>query len=965
MSKVSLQKQTKDLISAAEKISKKINDAQTRVKNQVVWLQDAEKNLKEKNRQKKLLLKQQEEQQKAQLEIKKAEEVAEKNEEKPEKKATEVKVADNKAEKVAPSEIKKEDKSSPSKPKEKTIKPAKKEGKEHVHKKSVVPKKKTAKLSEDKSDKKETIINLDDKPRRPIGIRVVKRAPTAEEIAAAKKESQLKRQQSIERRKAAQQERKDKQPNKQGGYQQRQGNRPNQQGGYQQRQGNRPNQQGGYQQRQGDRPNQKGGYQQRQGDNRQRTNNYQNRNGNNTFQNRPGQGDRSNNTYKPKAKVAPVETSFASRTNSRKRVKGNKTTYQQSQNNNQRQKPKKTLIREQNSKKFVFGDVYSPTGSRRKGPRKNNQRKAIERIVIEHAVISTKTVAIKELAEKIGKPGAEIIKQLFLLGIISNINQSIDFDTAALVASELGVTLEQKVEKTNEEKMVEAHDDSVDDTNLVKRAPIVTVMGHVDHGKTSLLDAIRKSNVIQGEAGGITQHIGAYTINHNDEDVTFIDTPGHEAFTAMRARGAQVTDIAVLVVAADDGVMPQTIEAINHAKAAEVPIIVAINKMDKAGANPERVKQELTEYELVTEEWGGDTIMVPVSAINNEGIDALLENILLIAEVQELKANPNTSAKGTIVEAQLDTGRGPVATVLIQNGTLKVGDSIVAGTITGRVRAMIDDKGNRVTEAGPSTPVEVLGFSSVPLASAVMYVADDRLSRKVAADRKSQIREDQIKSSQMVTLDDLFNKINEGKLQDLNIVLKADVQGSVEAMKQSLVKLSNEEVRVNIKHSGVGAVSESDVILASASNAIIIGFNVRPDAKGRAAAVKENVEIRTYRIIYNALEDIEKAIKGMLKPVFEEQVQGHAEVRNVIKIGGVGTIAGSYITDGFFTRNSSARVLRDSVIIYEGALASLRRFKDDVKEVKQGYECGIMVENFSDVKEGDIIEAFVMKEIKK
>jgi translation initiation factor IF-2 len=491
-------------------------------------------------------------------------------------------------------------------------------------------------------------------------------------------------------------------------------------------------------------------------------------------------------------------------------------------------------------------------------------------------------------------------------------------------------------------------------------------MGHVDHGKTSLLDYIRKTNVIAGEAGGITQHIGAYEVQVSDKkSITFLDTPGHEAFTAMRARGAQVTDIAVLVVAADDGVMPQTIEAINHAKAANVPIIVAINKMDKTGANPDRVKQELTEYELVTEEWGGSTIMVPVSALKNEGIDDLLENILLVAEMQELVANPNTSAKGTIIEAQLDTGRGPVATVLIQNGTLKVGDSIVAGTITGRVRAMIDDKGNRVTEAGPSTPVEVLGFSSVPLASDIMYVADERLSRKVAADRKSQIREEQVKSSQMVTLDDLFNKINEGKLQDLNIVLKADVQGSVEAMKQSLVKLSNDEVRVNIKHSGVGAISESDVILASASSAIIIGFNVRPDNMGRNAAEKENVEIRTYRVIYNALEDVEKAIKGMLKPEYEEHVLGHAEVRNVIRISNVGNIAGSYITDGIFTRNSSARVLRDSVIIYEGELASLRRFKDDVKEVKQGYECGIGIENFNDIKEGDIIEAYVMKEIDK
>jgi translation initiation factor IF-2 len=550
--------------------------------------------------------------------------------------------------------------------------------------------------------------------------------------------------------------------------------------------------------------------------------------------------------------------------------------------------------------------------------------------------------------------------------VIANINQSIDFDTAALVSSELGVTLEQKLEKTNEEKMVAAHDGlNEDDKNLVKRAPIVTVMGHVDHGKTSLLDAIRNANVIEGEAGGITQHIGAYTIKYNGEDITFIDTPGHEAFTAMRARGAQVTDIAILVVAADDGVMPQTVEAINHSKAADVPIIVAINKMDVPGANPERVKQELTEHNLVTEEWGGDTIMVPVSALKNENIDSLLENILLVAEVQELKANPSTTAKGTIVEAQLDIGRGPVATVLIQNGTLKVGDSIVAGTISGRVRAMLDDKGNRLEEAGPSTPVEVLGFNEVPQASDIMYVADDKLSRKVAADRRTQIREDQVKSSQMVTLDDLFNKINEGKLKDLNIVLKADVQGSAEAVKQSLMKLSNDEVRVNIKHSGVGAISETDVNLAAVSNAIIIGFNVRPDANGAKAAENENVEIRTYRIIYKAIEDVENAIKGMLQPIYEEVVQGHAEVRNVIRISSVGNIAGSYVTDGVFTRSSQARVLRDGVIIYEGVLSSLKRFKDDVREVRQGFECGIGIENFNDIKEGDVIEAFTMKEVER
>jgi len=885
MSKVSLQKQTKDLLLSAEEITKVISVAQLRAKNQVVWLQDAEKTQKEKIRHQRFLEKQQEEE----VRSKEIAELAEKEKiKKPDLKPT-PKIVKEKA----PEAEKPKAKEAPPK---KTSEAAPPEI--VVHKTSVVPIKKSSKKkgTEAKKEKpKVTIVNIDDRPKKKNGIRVVKAAPTPEELAATKKEEQLRRQKARSRIKTERQS------------------------------------------------SDKRTYKKTEESPRRQ----------------PGNKVEAKNT----GTTAPNVSS--GKQESRRKSKTSKNpSYHEMQNSNARKKTKRNIMEESKGKKFVFDDVYSPTGSRKKGRRRQVVKKQIEKIVIENAVITSQTVPIKELSEKIGKTGTEIIKQLFILGIIVNINNSIDFETAALVSSELGVTIEQKVEKTNEQKMVAAHDDiTEDDENLTKRAPIVTVMGHVDHGKTSLLDAIRNANVIAGEAGGITQHIGAYTITYNEENITFIDTPGHEAFTAMRARGAQVTDIVILVVAADDGVMPQTVEAINHAKAANVPIIVAINKMDVNGANPDRVKQELTEHELVTEEWGGETIMIPISALNNDNIDALLENVLLISEMQELKANRNTTAKGTIIEAQLASGRGPVATVLIQNGTLRIGDSIVAGTITGKVKAMLDDRGERVEEAGPSTPVEVLGFNEVPQASAVMYVADDKLSRKVASDRRSQFRDDQVKSSQMVTLDDLFNKINEGKLKDLNIVLKADVQGSAEAMKQSLLKLSNEEVRVNIKSAGVGAISETDVNLAAVSNAIIIGFNVRPDANSTRAANNENVEIRTYRIIYKAIEDIEKAIKGMLKPIYKEEVQGHAEVRNVITISSVGNIAGSYITDGVFTRNSQARLLRDGVIIYEGALSSLRRFKDDVKEVKQGFECGIGIENYNDIKEGDVIEAFAMKEI--
>ncbi|MHB1315553.1 MAG: translation initiation factor IF-2 [Christensenellales bacterium] len=621
------------------------------------------------------------------------------------------------------------------------------------------------------------------------------------------------------------------------------------------------------------------------------------------------------------------------------------------------------------SKRTLFKENYIPTGldDERFGAKRHKRRielKVMEPIKIENAVITGDTIIVKELAEKIGKPSADIIKKLFVLGIVVTINQEIDYDTAQLIASDFGVTLAQKQEKTFEFQLSEEDSDDHPD-QMVERPPIVTIMGHVDHGKTSLLDMIRKTNVTAGEAGGITQHIGAYMVNLNNKLITFLDTPGHEAFTTMRARGAQVTDIAVLVVAADDGVMPQTIEAINHAKAAKVPIIIAINKIDKEGANPERVKQALTEYGLLAEEWGGDTVMVPVSAITGEGIEKLLEMILLVAEVQELRANPLRLAKGTVIETQLDKGRGPVATVLVQNGTLHVGDTIVAGTAYGRVRAMMDDKGERVLEAYPSYPVEVIGFSEVPTAGDTLSVVqEDRLSRQVAEERRDRIKADQLKTIAKVSLDDLFSRISEGT-KELNLVIKCDVQGSVEALSAALEKLSDEHVRVNIIHGGVGAIREHDVMLASASNAIIIGFNVRPEAMARAAAETEKVDIRMYRIIYNAIEDIQKAMKGMLEPVFKEVVIGHAEIRETFKISGVGTIAGCYVTDGKITRNASLRVLRDNIVIHEGSISSLKRFKNDAKEVAAGYECGMSIENFNDIKVGDVFEAFVNEEVKQ
>ena len=603
--------------------------------------------------------------------------------------------------------------------------------------------------------------------------------------------------------------------------------------------------------------------------------------------------------------------------------------------------------------------------------RGKRKRKAVieapkpEPVKIEKAVMTAEKITVKDLSERIGKPVSDIIKKLLMLGVFANINNELDFDTAQLVCTDFGVELELKLAETAEDAL-EAEDTEDREEDLETRPPVVTVMGHVDHGKTSLLDYIRKSRVTASEAGGITQHIGAYTVDLHGKRITFLDTPGHEAFTAMRARGAQATDIAILVVAADDGVMPQTIEAINHAKAAGVQTIVAINKMDKPTADPDRIRQELTKYDLVDEEWGGDTIIVPVSAHTGMGVEQLLEMILLVAEVQDYKANPNRKARGVIIEARLDKGRGPVANVLIKNGTLRVGDTIVAGTAYGRVRAMVNDKGERVKEALPSDPVEVIGFNDVPEAGDIMSaVDDDSLSRKVAEERKDKARAALIKAQQKTTLDDLFNQISEGQIKELNIIIKADVQGSVEAVKQSLERLSNDEVKVKAIHGGVGAITETDVMLASASNAIIIGFNVRHDNSVRDIAEREKVDIRLYRVIYNAIEDMQNAMKGMLAPKFKENVLGRCVVRQTFKVSGVGTVAGCYVTEGKIQRNAQIRLLRDNVIVHEGKIDSLKRFKDDAKEVAQGYECGLGIENYNDVKENDEIECFVMEEIER
>ena len=571
-------------------------------------------------------------------------------------------------------------------------------------------------------------------------------------------------------------------------------------------------------------------------------------------------------------------------------------------------------------------------------------------------------ITVGELASRMKKTATEVIKTLLKNGVMATINQTIDFDTAEFVATEMGCKVEREVVVTIEERLIDDHQDTEDE--LVPRSPVVVVMGHVDHGKTSLLDAVRKTNVVSGEAGGITQHIGAYTVEINGKPITFLDTPGHAAFTSMRARGAMCTDIAILVVAADDGIMPQTVEAINHAKAANIPIIVAVNKMDKHGANAENIKQELTKYDLIPEEWGGDTIVCPISAKTGMGIDQLLEMVILTAEMQELKANPNRAAKGTVIEARLDKNRGPIATLLVQNGTLHKGDLIIAGTAVGRVRVMTDDKGRAIQSAGPSIPVEITGLAETPTPGDEFdAVADERMARQLVEQRKQAEKDAAAKQASKVTLDNLFAKMQEGEMKELNLIVKADVQGSAEAVRASLEKLSNEEVRVRVIHAGVGAINESDILLASTANAIVVGFNVRPDAAAQASAQRANVDIRMYRVIYDAIDEIEAAMKGMLAPKYREAIIGHAEVRQTYKVSAIGTIAGCYVKDGKVTRDSKVRVLRDNIVIYEGEIGSLQRFKDSVKEVAQNYECGMSIDKFNDIKEGDIFECYVMEEI--
>ena len=593
---------------------------------------------------------------------------------------------------------------------------------------------------------------------------------------------------------------------------------------------------------------------------------------------------------------------------------------------------------------------------------RQQQMAALKKIPVK--VMIPDEISVGELASRMKRTAADVVKGLIKLGVMASVSEIIDFDTAAIVAEEMGCKVEKEVHVSIEEQLFDEHEDREED--LVPRDPVVVVMGHVDHGKTSLLDTIRKTRVTEGEAGGITQHIGAYRVKVGDKQITFLDTPGHAAFTSMRARGAQVTDIAILVVAADDGVMPQTIEAINHAKAAKVPIIVAVNKIDKPGANPDRVLQQLTEYDIVPEEWGGDTIVCQISAKFGQGIDNLLEMVLLTAEMADLKANPNRKAHGTVIEAKLDKGRGPVATLLVQNGTLHTGDTVIAGTAVGRVRAMTNEDGRKIQEAGPSVPVEIIGLAEVPGAGDIFDAVDDeKMARELVEQRKDKEKEERNKQFHKVTLDNLFASIQEGEMKELNIIVKADVQGSVEALRSSLEKLSNDEVRVKVIHGAVGAINESDVMLAAASGAIIVGFNVRPDRVATDSAHQQGVDMRMYRVIYDAIEEMEQAMKGMLEPKFKEVVLGHAEVRQVFKITGAGAVAGCYVQDGTIRRNAEVRVVRDGIVFHEGHLNTLKRFKDDVKEVASGYECGMSIENYNDIKEHDVIECFVMEEVKQ
>ena len=700
--------------------------------------------------------------------------------------------------------------------------------------------------------------------------------------------------------------------------------------------------------------------------------NNQNRNNNNNNQNNKNNGNNQKNKNNG-GNSNNVNSQNNNQNNNQNGNQNNRNNNQNRNNNNNNQNNKnngnnRNNGNNQNNRNNRNNNQNSNNSYGKNNGKNNNSQPVKQQPVKEETIkeiILPETLTIKELADKMKIQPSALVKKLFMQGQIVTINQEIDFDTAQEIALEYDIIAEQEEKVDIIEELL--REDEEDESKLVKRPPVVCVMGHVDHGKTSLLDAIRQTNVIAKEAGGITQHIGAYTVTVNGEQITFLDTPGHEAFTAMRMRGAQSTDIAILVVAADDGVMPQTVEAINHAKAAGISIIVAVNKIDKPSANIDKVKQELAEYELVAEDWGGDTIFVPVSAHTKEGIDTLLEMILLEAEVCELKANPNRKARGLVIEAQLDKGRGPVATVLVQKGTLHVGDAIAAGSFYGKVRAMVNDKRMRVNTATPSTPVEILGLNGVPNAGEVFVATEnDKEARNFAETFIKDGREKLLEGSKAkakMSLDDLFNQIQEGELKELDLIVKADVQGSVEAVKNSLTRLSNDEVVVKVIHAGVGAINESDVILASASNAIIIGFNVRPDNLAKEIAEREKVDLRLYRVIYQAIADVEAAMKGMLDPVFEEKVIGHAEVRQLFKASGVGTIAGSYVLDGVFQRGCSVRITREGEQIFEGALASLKRFKDDVKEVKSNYECGLVFEKFNDVKEGDIVEAYIMQEV--
>lgn len=617
-----------------------------------------------------------------------------------------------------------------------------------------------------------------------------------------------------------------------------------------------------------------------------------------------------------------------------------------------------------NKNKNKGKDNKKATGSKRRNEEQEKLRR-LQLEIIKKTPLTVKIpdeITVGELASRMKKTATELIKCLLKNGVMASINQTIDFDTAEFVATELGCKVEREVVVTIEERLIDDHVDTEDE--LVERSPVVVVMGHVDHGKTSLLDAVRETNVVSGEAGGITQHIGAYTVKIDGKPITFLDTPGHAAFTSMRARGAMCTDIAILVVAADDGIMPQTIEAINHAKAAKIPIIVAVNKMDKPGANPDRILTQLTEHDLVPSEWGGDTEVCRISAKTREGIDELLETVIMTAELAELKANPNRAAKGTVIEARLDKTRGPIATLLVQNGTLHKGDLIIAGTAVGKVRVMMDDKGRSITEAGPSIPVEITGLAEAPTPGDEFdAVADERMARQLVEQRKQKEKEAAAKMASKVTLDNLFAKMQEGEMKELNLIVKADVQGSAEAVKASLEKLTNEEVRVRVIHAAVGAINESDILLASTANAIVVGFNVRPDAAAAVSAQRSNVDLRMYRVIYDAIDEIEAAMKGMLAPKYREAVIGHAEVRQTYKVSAIGTIAGCYVKDGKVTRDAQVRVLRDNIVIYEGNIGSLQRFKDSVKEVAANYECGMSVEKFNDIKEGDIFECFVMEEV--